>query len=444
MYRQSNYFDSVGENHHYEWQTPLHNFWCLIATIAVLSVVFALFYFRNSSDPDVFDLSASAQNPNLSAFEFHIDFGKKREFDRKADYGKTSTLDNDTLYGDANFDGFILFATCDIDTTEYVKQLRQETAISFSPEIDSEIRNLSGNPKKEAQYGLYPFQEVYFKTNIESPYFSSFLNTIPRITQTPKHPHKNSYFYYRGPYRAEYEHYFKNSILYSEHKFELFKAVEQTTQLDTVDTIWEKLDERRLPRNYVVKKKNSYGFYSPNSRFNYFNEMYIGGVNKGWNPFINSSVCQFIIKPIKFPEAKTNRLVLSFNAPMQFDIISIPPDSITDTQMFFYTPEKIKRLSTEELYVYSRSIASMNYQETWNFIYASLIGIIISFCIEFGKRLYNYRRQRLYKARAKLRTCEKLFLGLMFWWTYDKCKHFISSKKWKFNLKSDTDHETGN
>ena len=55
MNRQAaNYIESVGDNQHYEWQTPRHNWVCLVITIIALGILFFLFYADNRVNKEEF------------------------------------------------------------------------------------------------------------------------------------------------------------------------------------------------------------------------------------------------------------------------------------------------------------------------------------------------------------------------------------------------------
>lgn len=86
---------------------------------------------------------------------------------------------------------------------------------------------------------------------------------------------------------------------------------------------------------------------------------------------------------------------------MVFDILSIEPDYKNSTKISYYSPEKIQEINERGLVVSARSITNANTQETWNFIYATLIGLVFSFLIEFIKRLYCYYKQKNYGMKKK-------------------------------------------
>jgi hypothetical protein len=103
---------------------------------------------------------------------------------------------------------------------------------------------------------------------------------------------------------------------------------------------------------------------------------------------------------VEFPCEQNCRFVLSFASPMFFDILSVEPDSKNSNELVYSSPEKIQALKESGLYVFARDISANN-QEMINFLLATILGIIISYVIEFGKRLYNYRQQKSYEQRTK-------------------------------------------
>jgi hypothetical protein len=437
MYRQANYFDSVGEDRHYEWQTPKHNFWCLIVSFILLVLVFILFYAQNKPRLDEFDVTVSDSEQNLSNFEFHIDYGKPTDFNRRANYGKTSTLNNDE-FNNENYNGFRLYATCDIDREKYKENYNKGMAISRGSWVDEFVRNQVKDPNANAEYCLNPFQKMQCDVQLYSPYVSSIFSSIAKYKYTEKHPDELKNWYpYKGLYSVDKKQFYRNDTLYNENAFTLYRAVEYVVKCDTdtIGTIYNKLENGEVEKKYkvAITERNQYAFFDPDTFYSFYKTMYIGGIRKRFNPLINTSLCNFQINHMQFPNAKTNRLVISFNSPMNYDILSIKPDSVTDTQLIYYSPENISRIERGDLYVCARSIASMNIQETWNFIYATIIGIIISFGIEYWKRLYNYRRQRIHVSGRKYRFLEKGPIGilLMFWWIYDKCKCLFVRNKSK-------------
>lgn len=420
MNRQAaNYVESVGDNKNYEWQTPKHNFWCLLVTIFLLGITFALFYVQNRAGLDEFSVEIIDSVPNLKKFEYHIDFGKRKDFERGANYGRTTTISQE------QFEGFRIYATCDIDKQKYLNILNDSAyIIHHGDSIEAQLRRMSNKAKPNASYGLYEFQNIHFKTRINSPYLSSIMSTRQKLKYTQDKPKVDTSLFYEGPYKRDISYYYKKDTFCLISDFHLYKAVERT-YVDKVVGEETRIIDGKMETVQKIGRYSTYAIYSPDSVFGYFNEMFMGAANKHWNPFVNLSTCNIRIKGIQFPRAEQNELVLSFNAPMNFDIISISPDSATDTQLIFNSPAKIKRIEQGDLYVYARSVASINIQETVNFVYATLIGLIFSFLIEFSKRLYKYRRQRIFETGKETRLFEKLFIGLMLWWAYDIVKRNI-------------------
>jgi hypothetical protein len=125
----------------------------------------------------------------------------------------------------------------------------------------------------------------------------------------------------------------------------------------------------------------------------------------GRNPVVaankNISCIHINRNGLHFPKAVKKGFHIRYQSPMIFDAISIEPDSRTESILSYTSPAKIQQINTEGLTLVARSVANANFQETLNFVYATLIGLIFSFFVEFSKRLYNYRRQKIYEAGWK-------------------------------------------
>lgn len=398
------YIESVGDNKHYDWQTPTHNRLCLGVTVLTLVGIFILFYHQNKVRLDEFNVEITDSLPNLRNFEFHIDYCKRVEFNRGANYGRTSTI-QDENFDNTNYDGVRMYATCEINSSAFHKQQTLGFLNAFSsPKIDERLRELDTlEDKINMEYSIEPFQKLHFDIKIKSPYFS---HAIPILyhTNTKDHPERNSGICFTP---SIYE--IRNSMYYVR---------------DTFCTC----DDCYLHKPIRNKKgSRTYEIFDYDKKFAYFNEIYLGNVKKKWNPFVNMSICNIRINNIKFPRAEKNQFVLSFNSPMYFDIVSVKPDSVTDTQLIFNTPTAINRIQNGELYIYARSIASENIQDTLNFIYATIIGLIFSFMIEFRKRLYNQRRQAIYESGRPYRHGEAFLVPLAIYSLWDYCyKIYIS------------------
>lgn len=104
----------------------------------------------------------------------------------------------------------------------------------------------------------------------------------------------------------------------------------------------------------------------------------------------NTSCIRIKANGLKLPVAKKQVLSIGYGSPMQYDAISIEPDKRTTTSLIYSSPEKLEKIDNEGLIVIARSISNMNKHETWNFIYATLIGIFVSFLIESLRGLLEY------------------------------------------------------
>lgn len=104
----------------------------------------------------------------------------------------------------------------------------------------------------------------------------------------------------------------------------------------------------------------------------------------------NTSCIRIKANGLKLPVAKEQILSIGYGSPMQYDAISIEPDKRTTTSLIYSSPEKLEKINNEGLMVIARSISNMNKYETWNFIYATLIGIFVSFLIESLRGLLEY------------------------------------------------------
>lgn len=345
MNRQAaNYVESVGDPMPRTWQTPKHNFWCLVLTLSLLGIVFLLYYLQNSVKLDTIELNYTGDSQCLKKFEYHIDFGQKGEFERQADYGRKTTLDGSQYYG------YRVFFTCKLDVEKYNQYLRAHQD------------DLS---KVKDRY-------VYQQFNVNTKFHAHGVG-IPSyhyILYTQEHPQKKTWDNLTGQFHQEVNVYTHKDTICYKNKISLFGSKNKVSECE-------------------------YNIKSPR-----LSDVGIGRIRK-YRFFSNIGITNVRFKKVVFPDIDKKEMILSFSSPMYFDIVSIQPDHRTDTQLFYESPEKIRQIENGDLYIFARSITTINHQETLNFLYATLIGIIISFCIEFMKRLYTAKKDEKFLMKQK-------------------------------------------
>lgn len=401
MNRQAaNYIESVGDNQHYEWQTPRHNWVCLVITIIALGILFFLFYADNRVNKEEFyiDCKCDPRQPPFAIFDINIRYDYSGDFALAQD-GVTIRGKN----GEKIKNYMSIYATIQQDTSHTPNAEYKIVPESFQPSNTEEHPELVLVERKVE--GCVKAITAYDRMDIDA-------NLITAKNGTPQIPLLFEEIYANSLNRIE--SYSESCTIVNDFTLEVFNDF-WYQKSDSIKIIFGDNRTIIMPIDNYIKstyftnrlnkaKENGYNdeldMYKKHRFRNklFVSPIYIG--KRGWHLFNKNSSC-IHVKSLQLPNATDKALNICYESPMVFDILSIEPDYKNSTKISYYSPEKIQEINERGLVVSARSITNANTQETWNFIYATLIGLVFSFLIEFIKRLYCYYKQKNYEMKKK-------------------------------------------
>lgn len=413
MNRQAaNYVESVGDNKHYDWQTPKHNRWMLAITVSLLIFVFWIFIKQNTIHREVMSISLvdvdTTSSPLLSCnvsvnYDYSGDFihssdGKiynTKNFvtvdasivmsENGTNHHYTMVPDNYTMHHDYGKRPEQVLVT---------KKLECDFSLQtvYRPVIDHKVYNIT-----KAYTENNPFSKQFIEPNalvdVNAYLDGDIIRTHAKwdvFNKSLLNPRKNSIIIRTQTYnQSTGETISKDSVVmmsYEEYKNWLLvtnkkKNTSVPNQILNEEKIVEPFYEVQVrnPNNVVKEKLMLYSGH---------NQLLLANRNVS---------CVYINQGgLQLPKAQKQEFTLGYQSPMLFDEISIEPDKRTESKLIYTSQEKLQQINEEGLMIVARSVANANVQETLNFLYATLIGLIFSFFVEFNKRLYNARRQRIY------------------------------------------------
>ncbi|MBQ6790173.1 MAG: hypothetical protein IJP76_01805 [Paludibacteraceae bacterium] len=478
MNRQAaNYVESVGDKTHYEWQTPWHNRMWLCITIAILAGVFWVFIKQNEIHEE--ELSISLQKTDtfsapLKACDIEIRYDYSGDFSYSP-IGKVKTKNKQGEYEDVK-DFVWVYATItpmEIDTKPFYSKVPKNYKMNhkygerperilverildcdmslntlYRPVINNEMQKITGKNTKK-----HPYQQRYINPNALVDYTAYVEGDVIKM-------HSTSQVYSKSLLKNKKVcvAISPKNIVYAD------RASGRTIGQKTIPGEYRMMDideyEKYLSTNFKPHQVDSISaevlaekFFSTrvNSSYNRKDTL---DMFHGRNPIAltnrNVSCVRINRGGLKLPDAQKQGFHIRYQAPMIFENVSITPDLQTENTLSYTSPEKLKLINQEGLIVVARSLANANIQDTLNFVYATLIGLIFSFFVEFNKRLYNYHRQKVYASGEKyipivsvLRSMIKPIVNgttyVVLW-----CGQKLKKGKMEHEIKSDTDHETGN
>ena len=423
MNRQSaNYVESVGDDKHYEWQTPWHNRLWLCLTILGLGGIFFMFMLQNKVHME--DMSITLKDMDstsvpLESCDIILNYDYSGDFSLSSD-GKT-VIDLRTLRPRKNF----LWIYADLSTSDSTKG-QSYTKVSDDYALHHDL-------------GMRPERVMIEKTlecdlELNTVYRPILNHKMYNITGkfTAQHPFSKKYIY---PNTLEdFNAYVANDTLKMHSRVQVYskslvkaRTVKQVIPIRTEYVYKDSITGQKKLLKVEDSTKVVYMSYDdfvskyPNDKSlkeaSFVESFYSVRVNTshgikdkitlydGRNPVVaankNISCIHINRNGLHFPKAVKKEFQIRYQSPMIFDAISIEPDSRTESILSYTSPAKIQQINTEGLTLVARSVANANFQETLNFVYATLIGLIFSFFVEFSKRLYNYRRQKIYEAGWK-------------------------------------------
>ena len=400
MNRQAaNYVESVGDPMPRIWQTKKHNIigLCIVSALFILFSLF--FWFFNHTSLDIADISLTEQNPNncVLASNIYLTYSQSGDFD----FSENGEV---TYYPSENrWKRLWSPAKCAVFAENYYDQKRiiAEDTLTILNVSDYERPSFANSDKNRAisdkkEYIIY--SDLLFSTKFKS-------SLVSPINFYEIEREKSLYAdFYR--YEDQVSMIAHRDTILAERNMHLYAKV----IMDTVITGKELIDNKLISTEqtkegtqyiykadykclmYLIPKEYVFGNKQRNS-----STLFLFGIQR-YLRLANRTCCNLYIRSVQFPCDSDCRFILSFSSPMYFDKLSIEPDEENPNEIIYSSPEKIKLLKASGLYVYARDVSS-NKQDMLNFFFATMLGILISYFIEFCKRLYNARMDKLYNPK---------------------------------------------
>lgn len=107
----------------------------------------------------------------------------------------------------------------------------------------------------------------------------------------------------------------------------------------------------------------------------------------------NRNISAMHLKGMKGVNPHKTRLVFLYRTAMDFDVMGLEPDQRRPSMLVYESPEKIRTICEEGLFIYGHSLSNARKIETLNFILAALVGLLVSVLFDFVKRLLETRKQ---------------------------------------------------
>ena len=426
MNRQSaNYVESVGDNKHYDWQTPKHNRLWLLFTLASLGLVLWLFITQNTVHEEEVSISLQeidSLNAPFASLEVNLSYDYSGDFTYSSDnilvYSKkTGKPSKDFLWAYAVFslkgtdeNHQYVKVTNDYNMRHKQGKRPEMVLVEKTLECDMVFNTVYRPVFNHTMYkitGKYTAQKPFEKKYILPQTLDDYSTYLSGDTI---HTHTISQLYYKSLFgKKKHPVAFPRTthVIDPQTGIETLKHTQEVQDMDYdeyMDYINQEAKNYRIVMPTITTEVVE-SFYALHATTSYINKtdtlyMYSG---KSHMPLANKNVSCVRIQQggLQLPNAEKTSFNIRYQSPMLFETLSIEPDIQTGTMISYTSPEKLKQINDEGLMIVARSIANANFQETLNFFYATLIGFIFSFIVEFTKRLYSYRRQKIYAAGWK-------------------------------------------
>lgn len=381
MNRQgANYVESVGDPMPRAWQTKKHNRIWLGITLCAFLGVFVFFWFFNRTSLETATISLTEQNEKnrITQSTIYLTYSQAGDFDFSANGEITY---NNPKNG---WERFWAPATCQLFAKNYYDQDKivaedKPTTLKFEGYECPPSVNKDNSKYITDKKDYYPYSDLLFKTKFKS----SLLNPLK----------------------------IRKERLYKQFGADLYRFEERTV-ITHKDTISLSANMHLYAQRYIDIQEHEESSYTEDSLLRYKSyvtykpyvifadaarktrELYLFTI-KRYVRLTNRTCCNLHIQSIEFPCDSNCKFVLSFSSPMYFDKLSIEPDEAKPHEIIYSSPEKIQALKDSGLYVYARDVSANN-QEMLNFFLATLLGILISYVIEFSKRLYVAKKDEKY------------------------------------------------
>lgn len=388
----ANYYESVGDPMPRPWQTKKHNVIWLITTLFLFVFILFLFWFfnRTSLEEATISLTEQKENNRIIGSSIYLTYSQAGDF-YFSENGKVTY----TLPTNNRFIRFFMPANCQLFTINYYDQdkiVNEDTLTSLNlsgyslvPEANKDSTKRLSDEKKYLQYSDLLFY-AKIKSSLINPY-------IPHRNYSDKRLLADLY-----RYEERNIHYTKDTLTLRQN-IHLYAA---SCHLDYDETEMHNLTTY-LREHPEIKQLQGNELYSLVPSLYQSNYVFADSKRKSrqldiWKwarrmRFTNRTCCNLYIKSVEFPCDSNCCFILSFASPMYFDKLSISPDEEIANEIRYSSPEKIEELKKSGLYVYARDVSANN-QEMFNFLFATILGVLMSYVIEFGKRLYTRHKDK--------------------------------------------------
>ena len=379
MNRQAaNYIESVGDPMPRAWQTNKHNWIWLGITLSAFISVFIFFWFFNRTSLETATISLTEQNERNRIIKstIYLTYAQVGDFDFSAN-GEVSYNNPKNCW-----ERFWSPASCQLFAENYYDQDKivaedKPTALNLEgydcpPRVNKDSAKFITDKKDYYRYSDLLFN-VKFKSSLINPLKTRKVRSIKQLGAD----------LFRFEERTIVTHKDTVSLSANMHLYGR-RYVDIQEHYDSSFTE----DSRLIHKNTIVYKPYTvFADVARNTR-----DLYLFHIRR-YLRMTNRTCCNLHIQSIEFPCNLNCRFVLSFSSPVYFDKLSIEPDEVKPHEIIYSSPEKIKALAESGLYVYARDVSANN-QEMLNFFLATLLGILISYVIEFGKRLYVAQKDK--------------------------------------------------
>ena len=140
-----------------------------------------------------------------------------------------------------------------------------------------------------------------------------------------------------------------------------------------------------------LENKYSLFFFYPDTdqdSISYSSKMSLANGGKNSSLYIgDANISSLRIKKFNLPQAKHVEFNILYNTPVGIDVITVEPDIRSPSRLTFNSPETIEQISTAGFYVFGHSLSNGRAVEMHNFIIATLIGFLLSLCVELIYRI---------------------------------------------------------
>lgn len=391
MNRQAaNYIESVGDPMPRPWQDKRHNKIWLYIVGGIFLVILALFWLINGTSLEEATISIKEQHKHNHIIQSNIYL----TYAHNGDFNFAENGEVRYVMPKNFWQRFIAPATCQMFCKNYYDQdeiIKLDTLTSLDLSKYGAPEGWNKDSSKVITNNKEYFR--YSDLSIDAKIKSSLI--FPRFI-----PYKlDTNVVYADAYRySERKKSIKKDILTCSTKEHLYgkHIINQWIISESDQTVKIENGEQKIHTQEIGQKEiHIFGDASINSQ-----QIDIFRIARRLPRITNRTCCNLYIKKIEFPCDSNCRFILSFASPMSFDKLSIKPDEERPNELIYSSPEKILQLKESGLYIFARDV-SMNNQEMLNFLLATFLGILISYFVEFSKRLYTRRMDISYAKRNK-------------------------------------------